>query len=105
MRTRSSSTSASRSEYARTMSQRVACLPGDCIGPEVMAVAQRVLGVLAADVTLEDHLFGADAIRQTGDSLPPETLEACRSADAVLRAPIGHPDFADASAFRRPKMC
>jgi 3-isopropylmalate dehydrogenase len=78
---------------------RVACLPGDCIGPEVIAVAQRVLGVLAPDVELEDHLFGADAIRQTGDSLPPETLEACRSADAVLKAPIGHPEF-DAADVR-----
>ena len=81
------------------MSLRVACLPGDCIGPEVMAVAQRVLGVLAPDVELEDHLFGADAIRQTGDSLPRETLEACRSADAVLKAPIGHPEF-DAADVR-----
>jgi 3-isopropylmalate dehydrogenase len=64
-----------------------------------MAVAQRVLRVLAPDVEFEDHLFGADAIRQTGDSLPPETLEACRSADAVLKAPIGHPEF-DAADVR-----
>jgi 3-isopropylmalate dehydrogenase len=77
----------------------VVCLPGDCIGPEVMAVAQRALTVLAPDVELEDRLFGADAIRQTGDSLPPGTLEACRSADAVLKAPIGHPDF-DAADVR-----
>jgi 3-isopropylmalate dehydrogenase len=77
----------------------VVCLPGDCIGPEIMAVAQRVLTVLAPDVELEDRLFGADAIRQTGDSLPPGTLEACRSADAVLKAPIGHPDF-DAADVR-----
>ena len=78
---------------------RVVCLPGDCIGPEIMAVAQRALTVLAPDVELEDRLFGADAIRQTGDSLPPDTLEACRSADAVLKAPIGHPDF-DAADVR-----
>jgi 3-isopropylmalate dehydrogenase len=81
------------------MPPRVACLPGDCIGPEVMAVAQRALGVLAPDVDLEEHLFGADAIRQTGDSLPPATLEACRAADAVLKAPIGHPEF-DAADVR-----
>ena len=78
---------------------RVVCLPGDCIGPEIMAVAQRVLTVLAPDVELEDRLFGADAIRQTGDSLPPDTLDACRSADAVLKAPVGHPDF-DAADVR-----
>jgi 3-isopropylmalate dehydrogenase len=64
-----------------------------------MAVARRVLGVLAPQLELEEHLFGADAIRQTGDSLPAETLEACRSADAVLKAPIGHPEF-DAAQVR-----
>ncbi len=81
------------------MPQRVVCLPGDCVGPEVMAVAQRVLGMLAPDVELDEHLFGAEAIRQTGDSLPPNTLAACRSADAVLKAPIGHPEF-DAAEVR-----
>jgi 3-isopropylmalate dehydrogenase len=79
--------------------KRVACLPGDCIGPEVMAVAQRVLGVLAPDVVLEDHLFGAAAIRATGDALPAETLEACRASDAVLKAPVGDPGF-DAAEVR-----
>ena len=64
-----------------------------------MAVAQRVLGELAPDVVLEDHLFGAAAIRATGDSLPAETLEACRAADAVLKAPIGDPEF-DAAEVR-----
>src|SRR5215813_14398568 len=81
------------------MPPRVVCLPGDCIGPEVMAVAQRVLAEVAPDVELEDQLFGADAIRQTGDSLPAGTLEACRNADAVLKAPIGHPEF-DAADVR-----
>ncbi len=64
-----------------------------------MAVAQRVLGELAPDVVLEDHLFGAAAIRVTGGSLPAETLEACRAADAVLKAPIGDPEF-DAAEVR-----
>jgi len=74
-------------------------LPGDCIGPEVMAVATGVLRELAPDLDLEEHLFGAAAIRATGDSLPAETLEACRAADAVLKAPIGHPEF-DAAEIR-----
>ncbi|HLF68488.1 MAG TPA: 3-isopropylmalate dehydrogenase [Gaiellaceae bacterium] len=79
--------------------QRVVCLPGDCIGPEVMAVATRVLRELAPDLELEEQSFGAEAIRATGDPLPAETLEACRSAAAVLKAPIGHPDF-DAADVR-----
>jgi 3-isopropylmalate dehydrogenase len=78
---------------------RIACLPGDGIGPEVMAVAQRVLAQLAPDLELTEHLFGAAAIRATGDSLPAETLEACRDADAVLKAPIGDPEF-DAADVR-----
>jgi 3-isopropylmalate dehydrogenase len=79
--------------------QRIACLPGDCIGPEVMIVAQRVLHELARDLQLEDYPFGAAAIRSIGDSLPEDTLEACRSADAVLKAPIGDPEF-DAADVR-----
>jgi 3-isopropylmalate dehydrogenase len=78
---------------------RIVCLPGDCIGPEVMTVAQRVLLELAPDLELEDHLFGGAAIRATGDSLPPETLEACRGATAVLKAPVGDPEF-DAADVR-----
>ena len=64
-----------------------------------MAVAQRVLRELAPELELEDHLFGGSAIRATGTSLPDETLEACRSADAVLKAPIGDPEF-DAADVR-----
>jgi 3-isopropylmalate dehydrogenase len=78
---------------------RIVCLPGDCIGPEVMAVAQRALQALAPDAELEERLFGAAAIRATGDPLPDETLEACRTADAVLKAPIGDPEF-DAADVR-----
>jgi 3-isopropylmalate dehydrogenase len=78
---------------------RVVCLAGDCIGPEVMAVAQRVLRELAPDVTLEDHLFGAAAIRETGTPLPETTLAACKGADAVLKGPIGDPEF-DAADIR-----
>ena len=78
---------------------RVVCLAGDCIGPELMAVAERVLRELAPEVELEAHPFGAAAIRATGVPLPAETLEACRTADAVLKGPIGDPEF-DAADVR-----
>jgi 3-isopropylmalate dehydrogenase len=74
-------------------------LPGDCIGPEIAEQAVRALEALAPDVELEEHPFGAAAIRSHGDPLPPETVEACRRADAVLKGPIGHPDF-DAADVR-----
>jgi 3-isopropylmalate dehydrogenase len=85
--------------HAERNGLRVVCLPGDCIGPEVMGVARRALAALAPELELEEQLFGAAAIRETGDPLPAATLEACRAADAVLKAPIGHPDF-DAADVR-----
>jgi 3-isopropylmalate dehydrogenase len=77
----------------------VVCLPGDGVGPEVMQEARRALGVLAPELELEERPFGAQAIRETGDPLPEETLAACRAAEAVLKAPIGDPEF-DAAEVR-----
>jgi 3-isopropylmalate dehydrogenase len=77
----------------------VVVLPGDGIGPEVTAVATRVLSELAPDVALEEHVFGAAAIRATGTPLPEDTLAACRSAQAVLKGPVGDPEF-DAADVR-----
>jgi len=71
----------------------VVCLPGDGIGPEIMREAQRALAALAPDLSLAERPFGAQAIRDTGDPLPEETLAACRAAGAVLKAPIGDPEF------------
>jgi 3-isopropylmalate dehydrogenase len=78
---------------------KVVLLPGDCIGPEVTAAAVRVLSELAPDLALEERLFGAQAIRETGAPLPDDTLAACKAADAVLKAPIGDPEF-DAADVR-----
>jgi 3-isopropylmalate dehydrogenase len=78
---------------------KVVLLPGDCIGPEVSAEARRALEALLPDVEIEERLFGAEAIRRTGAPLPDETLSACRGADAILKAPVGHPEF-DAADVR-----
>ena len=77
----------------------VVVLPGDGIGPEVTAAATRVLSELAPDVDLEEHQFGAAAIRAAGTPLPDDTLSACRSAQAVLKGPVGDPEF-DAAEVR-----
>jgi 3-isopropylmalate dehydrogenase len=77
----------------------VVLLPGDGIGPEVTAAAVQVLAELAPDVALEEHRFGASAIRAAGTPLPDETLAACLAADAVLKGPIGDPEF-DAAEIR-----
>jgi 3-isopropylmalate dehydrogenase len=77
----------------------VVVLPGDGIGPEVIREARRALEALAPDVELEERSFGAQAIREVGNPLPEETLAACRAAEAVLKAPIGDPEF-DAADVR-----
>jgi len=64
-----------------------------------MHEARRALAVLAPELELEERPFGAKAIRDTGDPLPKETLAACRTAEAVLKAPIGDPEF-DAADVR-----
>ena len=73
------------------MPRRIVCLAGDGIGPEVMAEAVRVLAALPLELELADHLVGGAAIDAAGDPLPPETLAACRSADAVLLGAVGGP--------------
>jgi 3-isopropylmalate dehydrogenase len=78
---------------------KIVLLPGDGIGPEIAASARRALAELAPDLGLEELLFGAAAIRAVGNPLPDETLAACLAADAVLKGPIGDPEF-DAADVR-----
>jgi 3-isopropylmalate dehydrogenase len=78
---------------------KVVVLPGDGVGPEVAREAARALEALAPDLELEERLLGGAAIRATGQPLPAETLAACEAADAVLKAPIGDPEF-DAADVR-----
>src|SRR3712207_2115085 len=81
---------------------KIVTLPGDGIGPEIMDAALRVLETIAPDVETEEHPFGGAAIDAKGSSLPDETLEACKAADAVLLAAVGGPkwDTTDAKADR-----
>jgi 3-isopropylmalate dehydrogenase len=78
---------------------RIACLPGDGIGPEVTAAALRVLADLPLEATVEELPFGGRAIHEHGDPLPAETLAGCRAADAVLLGAVGLPEF-DGAAVR-----
>jgi 3-isopropylmalate dehydrogenase len=81
------------------MADLVACLPGDGIGPEVLEQAVRVLEHLPLDVEIVSLPFGGAAIDESGDPLPAETLEACRSARAVLLGAVGGPKW-DGGAVR-----
>ena len=70
----------------------VLTLPGDGIGPEVTAPALEVLERLG-EFTWEEHAFGGASIDAHGTALTDETLNACRSADAVLLAAVGGPQW------------
>jgi 3-isopropylmalate dehydrogenase len=72
---------------------RIVLLAGDGIGPEVAAEARLVLELIAPDVVLDERLIGAAAIRATGSPLPDETRDACLAAVAVLKGPVGDPEF------------
>jgi 3-isopropylmalate dehydrogenase len=72
---------------------KITLLPGDGIGPEIMAVAVEVLKVVAEQEQLslefQTALIGGAAYEATGEPLPAETLETCRQSDGVLLAAIG----------------
>jgi 3-isopropylmalate dehydrogenase len=81
---------------------RIVTLPGDGIGPEVLASALEVLRAVAGDLEYEEHAFGGASIDAHGTALTDETLAACQAADAVLLAAVGGPkwDSTDAGAPR-----
>jgi 3-isopropylmalate dehydrogenase len=74
------------------VAHHIVTLPGDGIGPEIMAPAMRVLDALG-EFEFEEHLFGGASIDAHGTALTDEVLEACRGADAVLLAAVGGPKW------------
>jgi 3-isopropylmalate dehydrogenase len=83
------------------MPVRIVLLPGDGIGPEIIAPAVEVLDAVA-ELSYEEHAFGGAAIDAHGTALTEETLTACRSADAVLLAAVGGPKW-DTTDPSRPR--
>lgn len=81
----------------RSAALSIAVLPGDGIGPEVIAEAVRVLRALEGGAEgvrfdLQEYPAGAGEYRCHGEALPAATLEACRRTDAVLLGAMGLPD-------------
>jgi 3-isopropylmalate dehydrogenase len=74
------------------MAQRIVTLPGDGIGPEIMAAAVQVLDALG-DFAYDEQLLGGASIDAHGTALTDDTLAACRASDAVLLAAVGGPKW------------
>jgi 3-isopropylmalate dehydrogenase len=85
------------------VTQRVAVLPGDGIGPEVTAAAVRVLRAVLPGATFTEAPIGATAIASHGTPLPPTTLELARASDAILFGAVGGPGFDDLPPEKRPE--
>jgi len=86
----------------------ITLLPGDGIGPEVVAEGQKMLEAVAGQFghtfTFNQALIGGIAIDQTGDPLPDQTLDACGAGDAVLLGAVGGPKWSDPGAPVRPEQ-
>ena len=89
-------------------SLKVALLPGDGIGPEVVAEGARILRAVATryghTIELSEGMIGGCALDARGTPLPPETIELCRTADAVLLGAVGGPRWDDPAAKQRPEQ-
>lgn len=91
------------------MDLKIAVLPGDGIGPEIMKQGVAVLDAIAAkcghNFTYKEAVAGAHAIDAVGDPFPEETFQTCMDADAVLFAAVGDPRFDnDPTAKVRPEQ-
>lgn len=86
---------------------KIALLPGDGIGPEIVAEAVKVLDALVSEhglsVSTSEHAFGGAGWDAAGNPLPEETLAACRTADAVLMGAVGGPQYEALERDMRPE--
>lgn len=86
---------------------KIALLPGDGVGPEVIREAVKCLDVVGKRFSLELRflaaLVGGAAVEATGRPLPPDTLELCRQSDAVLFGAVGGPKYDGLPRELRPE--
>jgi 3-isopropylmalate dehydrogenase len=87
--------------------KNILVLPGDGIGPEIVAEAVKVLDCLKADglaVELEQGLVGGSAYDAMGHPLPEDTLNQARAADAILLGAVGGPQYESLDRPLRPEQ-
>ena len=79
------------------MSRNILMLPGDGIGPEIVAEAEKVLNKVnekfGLGLSFESALVGGAAIDEADTPLPEETLEKAKAADAILLGAVGGPQW------------
>ena len=85
------------------MKRTLLLLPGDGIGPEVVAQARRIAEALVPDIQIEEGLVGGASYDAHGTPLTDETLERARRANAVLLGAVGGPKWNAAARDKRPE--
>jgi len=83
---------------------KIAVLPGDGIGPEIVAEAVKVLKALGPTFQLEEAPVGGAAYDLSGHPLPPATLELAKSADAILFGAVGDWKYDTLARELRPEQ-
>ena len=83
---------------------KIAVLPGDGIGAEIVVEAIKVLRALDLKLELEQAPVGGTAYAQTGDPLPPQTLALAKAADAILFGAVGDPRYDNIERAKRPEQ-
>ena len=90
------------------MQAKIVLLPGDGIGPEVVAQGEKVLVAVAKkfghSFSFETCPIGGCAIDEFGDPLPEQTLATCKLSDAILLGAVGGPKWDDPNAKTRPEV-
>jgi 3-isopropylmalate dehydrogenase len=82
----------------------LAVLPGDGIGPEIIAQAKRVLQALELPLEMAEAPVGGAGYEASGDPLPAATLRLARQADAVLFGAVGDPRYDSLERAKRPEQ-
>jgi 3-isopropylmalate dehydrogenase len=83
---------------------KIAVLPGDGIGPEIIAQARRVLDKLNLRIECSEAPVGGAAYEAAGDPLPASTLKVAKEADAVLFGAVGDPRYDKLERAKRPEQ-
>jgi 3-isopropylmalate dehydrogenase len=83
---------------------KVAVLPGDGIGPEIIAQAKRVLLHLGLPLEFQEAPVGGAGYEAAGDPLPARTLQLAKDADAVLFGAVGDPRYDKLERAKRPEQ-
>src|SRR5438128_11307843 len=83
---------------------KVAVLPGDGIGPEIIAQAPKVLRQPGLALELQEAPVGGAGHESSGDPLPPTTLTLAKEADAILFGAVGDPRYDKLERAKRPEQ-